>query len=190
MHIRRAVDADAAAIAVVHVRSWQGAFPGLIPQSYLDALRPEDRLEMWHEALAATAWPSMGTFVAVSDGNGEPVRADQPDPRGAEDAPIVGFVCLGPSRDAEADPRTVGEIYTIYLDPAAWGSGVGVLLHDAALAEMRLGSYRRATLWTLGTNERARHFYERHGWHADGGAKTHDWGAFVATDVRYGIDLG
>ena len=172
MLIRRAVDADAAAIAAVHVRSWQGAFPGLIPQDYLDALRPEDRLDMWRDTLAATAWPRLGTFVAVPD-----------------DAPIVGFVCLGPSRDAEADPSTVGEIYTIYLDPPAWGSGAGGLLLDAALEEMRAGSYRRATLWTLGTNDRARRFYARHGWQADGASKLHDWGAFVATDVRYGIDL-
>jgi len=31
------------AMATVHVRSWKGAYAGLIPQSYLDALRPELR---------------------------------------------------------------------------------------------------------------------------------------------------
>jgi len=29
-----------------------------------------------------------------------------------------------------------------------------------------------ATLWVLTTNQRARHFYERHGWAADGAEKT------------------
>ena len=44
-------------IAEVHVRSWKGAYPGLIPQSYLDALRAEDRVGAWDETLADSAWP-------------------------------------------------------------------------------------------------------------------------------------
>jgi GNAT superfamily N-acetyltransferase len=83
----------------------------------------------------------------------------------------------------------VGEVHTIYLDPAVWGTGAGAALLDAALDEMRAAAYRSATLWTLGTNERARRFYERRGWRADGTSKVHDWGAFSATDVRYAITL-
>ena len=43
----RGLPHDAMAIADVHVRSWKSAYPGLIPQPYLDALRPEDRLARW-----------------------------------------------------------------------------------------------------------------------------------------------
>lgn len=179
MRVRRAEAGDAEAIAAVHVRSWKAAFPGLIPKDYLDALRPEDRLPMWHEVLAATVWPRFGTFVAVGGDRGD----------------VVGFANIGPSRDDDAGPAPrgypgeVGEVYTIYLDPPVWGTGAGSALLDAAVAEMRAAGYRRATLWTLGTNDRARRFYERRGWRPDGTSKVHDWEAFTATDVRYGIVL-
>lgn len=179
--MRRATPADALSIATVHVRSWRGAYPGLIPQSYLDALRPEDRVGMWEHTLAATAWPRTGTVVLLGPGG---------DDGEDEEGPIKGFVSISPTRDDDADPSSVGELLTIYLDPSAFGSGGGDLLMSAALVAFRAASYHSATLWVLDTNARARKFYERRGWAPDGASKLHDWGAFVATDVRYGIDLG
>src|SRR5215469_4935469 len=43
MELRRAEPADAIAVARVHVRSWQAAYRKLMPDDYLDQLRPEDR---------------------------------------------------------------------------------------------------------------------------------------------------
>ena len=43
INIRQAVAADAMAVAVAHVRSWQVGYRGLLPAAYLDGLRPEDR---------------------------------------------------------------------------------------------------------------------------------------------------
>ncbi len=83
----------------------------------------------------------------------------------------------------------MGEIVTFYLDPAAFGSGGADLLMSAALVALRAAHFTTAMLWVLGTNARARRFYERRGWRPDGTTKLHDWGAFVATDVRYVIDL-
>ncbi len=60
---------------------------------------------------------------------------------------------------------------------------------DGALAALRDGGFAYATLWVLGTNARARRFYERRGWRHDGASKLHDWEAFVATDLRYGVEL-
>ena len=42
--VRRATPEDAAGVAGVHVRSWQVAYRGLLPDDYLDGLRPEDRM--------------------------------------------------------------------------------------------------------------------------------------------------
>jgi ribosomal protein S18 acetylase RimI-like enzyme len=164
------------------VRSWKQAFPGLIPQDYLDALAPEDRIASWHDTLAATAWPRTGTFVVVRG----VAPADVP---GEAESAVVGFASISPSRDDDADPDVVGEIQTVYLDPAAWGTGAGDMLMSGALEELRAAGFTSVTLWTLVTNARARRFYERRGWKADGTSKPHDWGAFVATDVRYVIDL-
>jgi len=177
VRIRRADAGDTVAIATVYVRSWQGAYPSLIPQSYLDALRPEDRVATVRQSLDETAWPRRGTFVLLGPSDD------------GEDGPITGFVSIGPSRDEDVDADVVGEILTIYLDPDVFGTGGGSLLLYGALDELRRGGFTVATLWVLGTNARARRFYERHGLRPDGTTKLHDWGAFVATDHRYVIDL-
>jgi len=169
VEIRRARPADAPAIAEVHVRSWQGAYPGLIPQDYLDALRPEDRVGWWRDALATTPWP----VVLVAE----------------EDGAVIGFASVSPTRDADDDSSTVGELQTIYLHPDAFGRGKGASLLHAALEVLRTAGFTEATLWALETNTRARRFYERHGFVNDGVTKRHDWIAFVATDVRYRITL-
>ena len=65
MEIRRATLEDAMAIASVHVRSWKSAYPGQIPQGYLDSLHPKDRVEGWEQVLAATDWPREGVFLLV-----------------------------------------------------------------------------------------------------------------------------
>jgi ribosomal protein S18 acetylase RimI-like enzyme len=178
VRIRRAVPEDAPAIATVYVRSWKGAYPGLIPPSYLDALRAEDHVGTWHDTLAASAWPLSGVIVLLG-----------PADDGAQGGPVTGFVSFSPSRDEGVDATAVGEIHTFYLDPTVFGSGGADLLMSAALVALGGAHFATATLWVLGTNTRARRFYERRGWRPNGTSKLHDWGAFVATDVRYGIDL-
>jgi ribosomal protein S18 acetylase RimI-like enzyme len=165
-------------MATVHVRSWQGAYVGLIPQSYLDALRPEDRVGMWEETLKELQWPRTGAIVLLGPSDG-----------GTDEGPINGFVSFSATRDEDAEGATVGEILTFYLDPTSFGSGGADLLMSAALVALRAAAFTKATLWVLETNTRARRFYERRGWQPDGINKLHDWVDFVATDVRYAIDL-
>jgi GNAT superfamily N-acetyltransferase len=181
MEIRRATDSDAMAIAAVHVRSWQAAYPGLIPQDYLDALRPESRLGGWQQVLAATDWPRSGVLLLVDDNlsQGE----------GPESEKVMGFSHVCPTRDDDLDGATTGEVTSIYLAPDAWGSRNGVALLAASIDQMVAAGYETATLWALDTNARARRFYEIGGWSLDGTTKSHDWGTFVCTDVRYVLDL-
>lgn len=169
MRLRRAGPGDAPGITEVHVRAWKEAYPGLIPQDYLDALGVEDRLGQWDEALSGGPWP----VVLVAEEGGT----------------VLGFASIGPTRDDDLDGRRVGELQTLYLDPGRWGTGLGAQLHDEAMAELRRAGFVSASLWALDTNARARRFYERRGWTADGTTKLHDWGAFVATDVRYVLGL-
>jgi ribosomal protein S18 acetylase RimI-like enzyme len=172
--IRPATQADALAVATVHVRSWQAAYPGLVPQPYLDSLTPEGRRGRWEEILAATSWPTKATLLLV----------DEPDDT------VIGFVSFGPTRDEDGpDPATVAEVGTLYIDPDFWSRGAGELLLSAALAQLTEAGFAEVTLWALKTNERARRFYERRGWKLDGTTKLHDWKAFVATDVRYRLTL-
>jgi hypothetical protein len=48
MLLRPAEPDDALAVARVHVRSWQAAYRTLIPDDYLDQLRPEDRAQRYN----------------------------------------------------------------------------------------------------------------------------------------------
>ena len=160
-HIRPATPDDAEAIATVHVRAWQGAYRGLMPQDYLDRIDLIARVARWHEILAR---PS-DVFVAET-----------------ADRTILGFTGLSPSRDEDGDPATTGEVQAIYLTPDAWGQGTGRQLMAAAVARLASKGYTRATLWVLGTNARARRFYEAAGWTTDGATKDDDRHGFPITE--------
>lgn len=164
--IRAARVADASQIAVVQVRSWQGAYRGLLPQAYLDGLDPAQRVGRWERSLAE-AEDRDGVLVADASGT------------------VLGFVGYSPSRDGDADPVRVGEIDAIYLLPSAWGKGVGRLLMDSALARLAEARFDRATLWVLDSNARARRFYEAGGWLADEARKIDDSRGFPIAQVRY-----
>jgi GNAT superfamily N-acetyltransferase len=167
--IRRAQVSDALAIATVHVRSWQAAYRGLLPQDYLDGLDPAKRSAGAERILAELDWPRRGVLVAEDAGQ------------------VVGFAGLCPSRDADLDPRAVGEVTTIYVLPAAWGGGHGRALMGAVLDTLGQAAYGQAALWVLDTNQRARRFYEAGGWRTDGAAKQVPWAdaGFTISEVRY-----
>ncbi len=163
--VRAATVKDAAHIATVHIRSWQAAYRGLVPQDYLDALDVSRRTESWQRALHATDWSKGGVVVAVPG----------PD--------LLGFAGFGPSRDE--DETGVGEIRQIYLLPEAWGKGFGQRLMYAAVRRLAAADYAQATLWALATNARARRFYEKSGWVLDGAAKSDDLSGYQLNQVRY-----
>jgi len=165
--IRPAVVQDAARIAEVHVRSWQAAYRGLMPQDYLDGLDPADRLPRWQRQLSEPG--SAGHEVLVADG----------------DRGICGFSSFGPTRDEDLGASQVGEIMAIYLAPEAFGTGVGRQLMAASLERLARARYVLATLWVLNSNARARRFYEIAGFRADGAVMADDRGGFRLEEVRY-----
>jgi GNAT superfamily N-acetyltransferase len=166
--VRAATVADAADLSAVHVRSWQAAYRGLLPQDYLDGLdQTFVAIERWQYHLRAADWPKAGVVVAVP---------------GRE---LVGFARFGPSRDEDDDSAIVGEIISIYVIPEAWGKGLGKRLMSTALAGLTTAGYAQATLWVLDTNARAREFYEKGGWTPDGAAKRSDRWGFPLREVRY-----
>jgi len=167
--VRLATVDDADAITRVHVGTWQVAYRGQLPDAYLDRLSGEipQRAEWRRGALAQPRDPAQRTFVAERDGE------------------VVGFVSSGPS-DADA---TRGEVYAIYVDPAAWSTGAGRALMDRAVAELAALGFADAVLWVLESNARARRFYARCGWIADGATKVDTRGEVVLREVRYARSL-
>ena len=163
MNVRPARPEDAAAIAAVHVRTWQVAYEHVFGADRLAALDEQlpVRVERWQRLLRE----EVGVWVAEDDGR------------------IVGFAGIGPSRDAGGE----GELYSIYVLPEAWGSGAGGALMAAA-RDALLAAYPVSILWVLDDNPRARRFYEREGWAADGGRKTDTFLGVEVTEVRYRLD--
>ena len=170
--IRPAVGADADAIAVVHVRSWQAAYRGLMPQDYLDQLDPARRAERWRQVLAETEPARGGVLVAQ----------DEAAPGGPR---IVGFAGYQPTRDADSDPAVTGQLSTIYLVPEAWGTGTGRRLLAGAVTGLTAAGYADAALWVLDGNERACRFYAAAGWAPDGTHQDDNRAGFTLHELRY-----
>jgi ribosomal protein S18 acetylase RimI-like enzyme len=165
--VRPATPDDAPAVAEVHVRSWQVAYVGLVPQDHLDRLDPADRLPVWRQILTEDV-PPAGTAVLV-DGDR-----------------VVGFVRVGPGRpQGDIDPAAVGELATIYILGSHWGRGGGRLLMADAVGRLTRAGFREAVLWVLETNVRARRFYEKAGWYADGATDVVEKHGWTRTEVRY-----
>jgi GNAT superfamily N-acetyltransferase len=163
MILRPARRSDAAAVAGVHVRSWQVAYRGLLPDEYLDGLRPEDRAVRY--TFGELGAQQSETSVAI------------------EQKTISGFATTGPCRDD--DRRGTGELLALYVDPGRWGCGVGRALIQDARARLARQGFEEACLWLLDGNERAERFYLVDGWAHDGSRRLDDvWGLTVC-EVRY-----
>jgi hypothetical protein len=103
MIARDAMPEDARALAGVHVRSWQAAYRGLIPDDFLDGLSIERRAAGYE--LGSSDPDAPETIIA------------------AEGEVVVGFASIGRSRDADA-PQA-GELYALYVDPLHWAPAQG-----------------------------------------------------------------
>jgi len=168
MPLRVAEPEDAMAVARVHVRSWQAAYRGLMPDDYLDQLRPEDRAQRYTFGNPDPLLPF--TIVAVESGE------------------ICGFAMTAPARDA--DMPGYGELCALYIDPDRWGCGIGKSLVAAARSHLLDQGFRHSLLWVLVGNARAERFYRADGWSPDGARRTESIWGLTVEDIRYRRDLG
>lgn len=163
MLLRGAEPRDAMAVARVHVRSWQAAYRTLLPNEYLDQLRPEDRAPSYDFTNLDPLKPR--TIVAVERGV------------------IQGFATTRPSGQPEL--ANYGELCALYVDPEHWGHGIGVTLVSAARAHILELGFRKAFLWVLAGNVRADRFYQMDGWAPDGVTRTDIMWGVTVNEVRY-----
>ena len=163
LHLRPARPDDAADVAGVHVHSWQAGYRGLLPDDYLDALRPEDRMGRY--AFGSTDPNEPSTVVATEDGV------------------VCGFATTGPRTDS--DPGAGGEVLALYVDPEAWGLGVGRRLLAEAREQLRRRGCSDAVLWVLVGNDRAERFYRRDGWLPDSAERRVEVWDVAVDEVRY-----
>ena len=167
--VREAKQADADAIATIHVQTWQCAYRGQIPDEYLANLSIEKRKQFWSEA---TSKPHDKSRILVAELDGE----------------VAGFCGGGPSRDEDAD-KTIGEVYSIYIDQNKMGRGAGTALMKNILTFLKDQGFVKVTLWVLSTNQITKRFYKNHGWKPDGKTKSEINKGITFNEERYIIDL-
>jgi GNAT superfamily N-acetyltransferase len=153
--VRDATAEDAIEVAQVHIRAWQVAYRGLMPDEFLDRLRVEERARRY--SFGSTGFATPETILAV------------------DDEAICGFATVGRSRDADAP--AAGELHALYIDPLHWQQGIGSLLMERVYARLHARDFEEAILWLLVGNERAERFYRADGWTPDGSSRHEDvWG--------------
>ena len=137
--IRRAVPADAVAVADCHTLCWRDAYAGLVSDDYLysDAVE-QRRLSRWHQRLAETR----AVWLAEDGGV------------------VVGVASTDIAREHE--PPGPVQLMSLYLRSACQGTGLADRLLTAAVGSAP------AFLWVFADNPRAIRFYTRHGFVADG----------------------
>ncbi len=159
MEIRYMTDLDdRRAVSRIYEESWRHAYCGIIPQEYLDAI-PEGR---WVKNLDIPDWSVM---LCTEDGE-----------------------CIGTgsfSRSRFERYPDAGEVISIYLLPEYWGKGYGGALLEAMVMELEKQGYPEAFLWVLEDNDRARRFYEKHGFSCAGETMEGTIGGKTLREVRY-----
>jgi ribosomal protein S18 acetylase RimI-like enzyme len=141
--VSRPTEDDLDEMGRVHVRVWQEAYAGMLPDDYLAGLDPTLGPARWRERFGRS--PEVSWWLA------------------RDEAGIVGMVTSGPARDEDAP---VGlELYAINVLRRAHGTGLADDLMTHAVGD------RPAYLWVLEGNDRAIAFYRRHGFADEGGRK-------------------
>lgn len=151
-------DDDFRAVAQVYATSWKYAYQGLVPQRYLDKLRPES----WIGLLKADP---QANWVALLD--------DQ----------VIGTVYVSYARDEAREG--FGEIVSLYLLPEFLGKGYGRQLWQAAVEHCHQQGLSGVCLWVLAGNERACRFYQRMGMQSSGRTKTEAIGGEMLPLTEY-----
>lgn len=146
MIVRDATVADARGIAEAHAASWRAGYAGIVPDEVLAAIDVDQWTTQRAEWLTAPG--PRGCLVAVHEHR------------------VVGFVFFGPLRGDDA--AGVAEVYAIYVHPEQWGAGIGPQLLQQAVDRLAGAGWADVRLWVLRDNVRARRFYERNSFTADG----------------------
>lgn len=136
MKIRQAKQTDAKGIAKVQVDSWETTYKDIVPDEYLSNMTYEAREEKWKDII-----PQTTVFIAETN-----------------DGEVVGFAGGGKERTGKY-PDFEGELYAIYILEEYQGKGIGRLLVEAVVEDLKQKKIFSMTVQVLAENN-SRLFYE------------------------------
>lgn len=160
--IRYATAGDAQGLARIHAAAWEKAYQGLIPETHADAGDLEGSEARYRRTIGSHTEDAI-----VVEEHGE----------------ILGFTVIGPGRDSDTSAENAGEIRGLYISPAHWRQGLGKMLTEWSLEELRKQGFGIVTLWVLERSEMASRFYESMGFSRDGAER--EIGPGAPRVVRY-----
>lgn len=161
--IRPAVPEDAPVLARIQTEAWKAAFGGILsPEALAQATNSEEA-----QAMHAFVLEHQLAHVSLQCIDGTP----------------QGMTAWSENRDNLG--CDTAELICIHSLPQFWGHGYGAHMIQHALEEAKHAGYVRLVLWVFEGNERARRFYEKHGFHLTE-RKQENLGA---TEVMYEITL-
>ncbi|WP_431799766.1 N-acetyltransferase family protein [Halobacillus andaensis] len=140
--IRIAVVNDAEGIAKVSTSSWKTTYKEILPQSFLDSLNSETKIEKWRSILEEDNEVSF-IYVAVN-------KAEE----------IVGFCHFGKERTGNYPYE--GELYALYLYKEVQGQGIGKGLVEFSVDKLNKSGIRNLMVWVLKDNPSSK-FYQHLG---------------------------
>ncbi|MEJ1969198.1 MAG: GNAT family N-acetyltransferase [Rhizomicrobium sp.] len=141
LSIRVARPKDAAEVARIYIESWHDTYPAVLSSALLCAMTPKGQTARWHAQIRAQ---KRETVLVAEDAK----------------AGLVGMASMGPARDRAFGYD--GEVYTLYVDPAYFGRGVGRALLKGGFAVLRARGLSSCAIWAHARNN-ARFFYETMG---------------------------
>lgn len=144
--VRAAAPVDAETLGDVSGRAWEATYRGMIPDAALDEWI-DTAHQSWRDAFsgqaAETPWRCW-----VADRSGT----------------VVGYATTSPARDNWlTPPEGAGELTNLYLEPEAIGTGLGRMLYQHAVDDLRRRGFDPLVVWAFRDNGRAIRFYERMG---------------------------
>ena len=152
--IRLAVPADAPDMAEVHMRSWEVAYKGIVPDEYIQK-QNEKRPAMWQRIITDD---NMTQYVIQKDSK------------------TVGIMCVVATTQDDDKTDDVCELEGIYLHPDSYRQGIGTKAMGFAFDIAHGWNKSFMTLWVFSENVNSIKFYENLGFAPDGKTKTYDMG--------------
>lgn len=147
--IRKADLSDAQSLAKIQSESWSAAYKDIAP---VEELAKFSKIECWLERFQSMLVNPIGEYYIAFHG----------------EAPCGAMVY---SQTRDSDLPEYAEIVSMYATPPYWNKGLGRAMMEKALYEIQLNEYKCILLWVLKENNRARKFYEKFGFVADGAEK-------------------
>ena len=168
-------------MSLLHALGWRTAYRDSIPADYLDREITEDR---WIPVFRQNYQEGVYHGLLLYD-------TDQP----------LCCATYGPAQVDQSAGDTIcnfsspdlagwSELVSLYTRPGCWGQGYGAIILSEILTRLNEAGYPGCFLYVLQENDRARRFYEKHGFVWDGKRLdvplTQD---DVLTDLRYCKEL-